>query len=209
MKSTAWVEAESPDYHFWIGISGVVWESNTNSSVSRNTRWSDVNCDRTYDNRDNSDENEDDCNTCRRAALGSVTTVIMSLVTSIPQLMTDIQRSHPEGDLNCQKILGVVTGIMGFVTTLAAINTFVIDCRENLTTTDPNGNSITYKWGPSLVLLTLATFAKLLDVVVHLVLPVPSRDTVEKMKVEDGPTKPNAKDVQMVAVPDAKPSGSV
>uniref|UniRef100_A0A6U3A1P7 Uncharacterized protein n=2 Tax=Lotharella globosa TaxID=91324 RepID=A0A6U3A1P7_9EUKA len=113
----------------------------------------------------------------------------MALITSIPQLTTDVQRSHPEGDLNCQKVFGVVTGILGFVTTLAAINTFVGDCQRNLTSTDPNGGHITYTFGPSLILLTLATFAKLLDVTIHLILPLPPPSEKENIELRGEESK--------------------
>lgn len=46
------------------------------------------------------------CDNCKNAAASTFTPAIMSLVTLIPQLMTDMQRWNRGGDLNCQRVCG-------------------------------------------------------------------------------------------------------
>lgn len=70
----------------------------------------------------NSNECEFDfCDDCADVASSTVTTAFMGMVTLLPQMSTDLQRSKASGDLNCQKTFGILTGFIGLVSSLAAL----------------------------------------------------------------------------------------
>ena len=52
----------------------------------------------------------DFCTSCRDVILDTESMIISSVVTEIVQMVTDLQRSTPYGDVNCQKVMGMVTG---------------------------------------------------------------------------------------------------
>ncbi|KAJ1433827.1 hypothetical protein B484DRAFT_447022 [Ochromonadaceae sp. CCMP2298] len=112
------------------------------------------------------------CDECVAAARGSVSTLIMAFITQIPQLSTDIQRSTVGGDLHCQKTFGIITGIFGTLTTLSALSSFAGSCyRDFDSATD--GDTLDKKLGPAFYLLLVATLLKILDVIAHIIVPVP------------------------------------
>mmetsp|Transcript_15653 Transcript_15653/g.21958 ORF Transcript_15653/g.21958 Transcript_15653/m.21958 type:complete len:128 (+) Transcript_15653:574-957(+) len=88
----------------------------------------------------------------------------------------DIQRSTPRGDLNCQKFFGIATGTIGFFSTLYSIGTYLGSCRDNLPTENIAGEDIEYGLGPALLCLIVATFLKVIDVIIHILVPVPLRN---------------------------------
>jgi len=111
------------------------------------------------------------CVQCRDSCDASVTVAIMSLVTILPTITTDIQRSTRKGDMNCQKFMGMLTGILSFVSTLAALSSYAGGCLRNLPT-QIGGLSIQYSPGPGLLCLVVATVLKVVDIVVHVCTPV-------------------------------------
>jgi hypothetical protein len=94
----AWNVGESTSADFYVGLNVVVIES---GGETFKQEWDDVDCEASSFVQDGSDA----CDSCSSAALGIVTTVIMSFVTSITTLQTDVQRSTRAGDLNCQKFM--------------------------------------------------------------------------------------------------------
>lgn len=114
----------------------------------------------------------DYCHECKDACSSTYNAVIVSLVTSVPQLLTDIQRSTRRGDLNCQKVMGVVTGIIGTLSSLSSLSLYADGCLNNLPTANASGDKISYTFGAGFACLLLATLLKPFDVLVHLVTPV-------------------------------------
>lgn len=108
-----------------------------------------------------------DCEQCADAISKIETTVIFGLLTQFLQVMTDIQRSTERGDRNCQKFMGIFTGILGSITTLIALSSFSQSCWK---IDDPN---YTIKAGSGFILVSFATFLKAIDVVAHALLPTP------------------------------------
>ena len=157
VKATAWTYGESNYFQIWVGLSEVIYKQN---GVTTSILWDEHNC--VYDY----------CHECKESCDSTYNAVIVSLVTSVPQLLTDIQRSTSRGDLNCQKVMGVVTGIIGTLSTLSSLSLYANGCLNNLPTTDGLGNSIDYTYGPGFACLLLATLLKPIDVFVHLVTPV-------------------------------------
>jgi hypothetical protein len=120
------------------------------------------------------------CSTCGDTAKGLEMLLISSAITQIFQMTTDLQRTTRWGDLHCQKSLGTITGIYGFVSTLQSISGFMNDCtladfgdwfntRNELT---QSGEVVEFSSGPGLALLFTATVFKLYDVLCHMLVPV-------------------------------------
>jgi hypothetical protein len=72
------------------------------------------------------------CDECESSATGTATAVIVSFVTMLPQISTNLQRSRPDGDMNCQKFLGMLTSLIGFFSTLGAISSYMGGCFNDL-----------------------------------------------------------------------------
>ena len=85
--------------------------------------------------------------------------------------MTDFQRSTRKGDLNCQKFMAILTGIIGTITNLIALSTYSAECYTNL----PDqflGLEMDYYLGPAFKCMLAATILKPVDVLIHLFTPV-------------------------------------
>ncbi|EDQ84786.1 uncharacterized protein MONBRDRAFT_12510 [Monosiga brevicollis MX1] len=142
------------------------------------------------------------CEKCKDQAKASVTTIIMATVTQVPQLLTDIQRSTVGGDLNCQKFMGMATGIFGFVVTMIAIQTFNLECFEEIPSAilvNVNDETVVIEmdsaYGPGFILLLVATVLKIADVIVHALLPTPQHKTAPPYSEwPTGQLKPPKKD---------------
>jgi hypothetical protein len=111
------------------------------------------------------------CEECRNECDAAVGVAIVSLVTILPTITTDIQRSTRKGDMNCQKFMGILTGVLGFFSTMAALSTYAGGCYRNLPT-EYNGITIDYSLGPGFICLLVATALKVIDVVANVFLPV-------------------------------------
>ena len=80
------VTLASQDVNFYAGLNRLVIDDcNLGGNVCppHSQPWSSVNCDTYFDN----------CNQCADASAGSVSMVIMSFVTQLPQITSDLQRS--------------------------------------------------------------------------------------------------------------------
>mmetsp|Transcript_33705 Transcript_33705/g.54273 ORF Transcript_33705/g.54273 Transcript_33705/m.54273 type:complete len:222 (-) Transcript_33705:395-1060(-) len=173
-KSAAWITADATvngtEGKLWLALSGIELDQ---FEEIRSVDWDSNTCSVTID--------QDACEKCRDASESSYSTALLSLITAVPQFLTDIQRSTPEGDLNCQKFFGIATGIIGFFGTITAITSYIQDCRDNLPDRFAGTDEeIDYDLDPALVCLTIATFLKVIDVIVHAMMPVPVRDHVSQ-----------------------------
>jgi len=121
------------------------------------------------------------CDDCKNASSDSIPTAVMGVVTYLPQVLTDIQRSTPEGDINCQKFLGILTGIIGFVTTISAISTYTDACQNGL---EDHTTGIQWVLGPGLAFLFLSAAIKPFDVIFHCILPTPLEKTADDYDLE-------------------------
>lgn len=129
-----------------------------------------------------SHEMESTCEQCALAA-GSVTKLaIASILTQMVQMATDLQRTTPYGDMNCQKLMGVITGFYGLISGLKSLHYFSSGCWRSQPTTftweaAPELGAFEFeaRWGPGLGLMWLATLLKAVDIVCHLIVPTPRR----------------------------------
>lgn len=131
---------------------------------------------------------EDTCESCKDANQAAVSLAVISFITGFVQFMTDLQRSTEAGDLNCQKFMGIATGIAGGLSTLSSLSTYSADCQEKLPNSiDFNGveEDLRWEYGPSFVLLAIASFLKAFDVLCHAIVPTPmSRQLADGDKLE-------------------------
>lgn len=139
---------------------------------AQSREWDDVDCETTV--------GAEECDDCLETVAATVSTVPLSFLTSFAQLATDVQRSTPAGDLNCQRFFGIFTGILGLATGLISLATYGAGCRANLPrsiTVDNDGSDVevalSYAYGPSFWCLLVATCCKLIDVICHLLVVTP------------------------------------
>merc|ERR1712218_90405 len=115
----------------------------------------------------------DACTECVNSAVGTSATVITSVITYWPQLLTDLQRSTRFGDVNCQSAMGATTAILpGTLTSLAALSAFAAICKSAMPV-EFHGTSIHWNLGPGFICLLIATLLKVVDFFYHMALPTP------------------------------------
>eukprot|EP00603_Paraphysomonas_imperforata_P011893 CAMPEP_0114468278 /NCGR_PEP_ID=MMETSP0104-20121206/10093_1 /TAXON_ID=37642 ORGANISM="Paraphysomonas imperforata, Strain PA2" /NCGR_SAMPLE_ID=MMETSP0104 /ASSEMBLY_ACC=CAM_ASM_000202 /LENGTH=235 /DNA_ID=CAMNT_0001641845 /DNA_START=121 /DNA_END=828 /DNA_ORIENTATION=+ len=117
---------------------------------------------------------EDFCDECLDATDGTITAAVVGLITMFPQITTNLQRSSPAGDLHCQKFMGMLTSLLGFVGGIISLYSYQSGCYTNLPSTI-NGYDVTYHLGPSYYCMLFATMFKPVDFLINLVIPVPAQ----------------------------------
>lgn len=180
VKDTSWIisKVDFDDVNVKIktffGLNMFVTECDGDNCTDEQstTRWTDADCGRDFsDDYFDDDDFNDYCDDCKDASSSTVSTAILSLITMFPQMATDIQRSVAKGDANCQKFVGMLTGFIGFVGTMTAINSYKEGCFDML----PGkiaGNDVHYRAGPSFYCMLFATILKVVDLTAHLIVPV-------------------------------------
>lgn len=115
------------------------------------------------------------CHLCRDTASASVGFVIMGVITQIPQMTTDLQRATRFGDVNCQASMGAITSFFGTYSTLASLYTFSQFCWKSFPAKAQWLLPYSYSWkpGPALICLVIATLLKLWDAFSHVLVPTP------------------------------------
>lgn len=171
----------------------------------RSARWSDTQ----YCDKDSglfagmlSDEEAayrtEHCEECRGSQVAS-SALIFSVLGQLPTLTTNLQRATRYGDINCQKFFGVLSNLMTFVTTLAAIVTFSQGCYKNLPR-ERFGATMQWSHGMGFLFLFFATCVKVPDAIFHLLIPTPGQrwqkpvgpieDLADYMDLEEAATPP-------------------
>ena len=168
VKSTNWTYGESDTVEYFVGLYEVVVLVDHGEDVE--IRWDDKDC------------TDDYCQDCKNACNSAISTAIIALITCFPTLQTDLQRSTVKGDLNCQKFMGMFTGLMGAFSTLIALSTYADGCYRNLPDKDPIGSEIVWYLGPGFVCLLVATLLKPIDFLIHLLMPVEKPAEQENLK---------------------------
>ena len=98
----------------YIGLNGVVVDTKSAlrgidaAEELKFVNWDEAKCTSTVQMRA--------CEACKMQATGSSTMAIMGVITTVPQLTTDLLRAFAENDLYCQKAFGIVTGLFGMIT---------------------------------------------------------------------------------------------
>lgn len=114
------------------------------------------------------------CADCQSVVSKTITSAVLSLLTMLPQITTNLQRSKPDGDLHCQKAMGFLTSILGTVGTIITMVNYVNVCYSEVPTSGENeATGVHWMLGPSFWCTLVATFLKIGDAVVNLIVPVP------------------------------------
>jgi hypothetical protein len=113
----------------------------------------------------------------------SESTLILGVITYWPTILTNFQRSTEFGDVNCQKFLGIFTNVLGFFTSLSALSAYADACYSSLPTSvdiviaGDNAYAgtadISWSMGGCFGCLIAATFLRLIDLAIHIVVPTP------------------------------------
>ncbi|CAE8707729.1 unnamed protein product [Polarella glacialis] len=129
------------------------------------------------------------CAGCKKSATGTVTFVVMGLITQIPQMTTDLQRATRFGDVNCQATMGFVTSLWGMFSGLSSLISFSNSCwRHFPTKVSGLHGEVDFLWsaGPGFLCMLIATVLKLWDAFAHWSLPTPTvRQTPPPKEVHD------------------------
>lgn len=162
VMNTAWNIGETTGVDFYIGLNIVVLDSD---STTVKEEWSDIDC-------NIFESGSEICDSCSDAATGIISTVVISFLTAITTLQTDIQRSTRAGDLNCQKFMGMLTAALGMITTLYSLSSYVDSCSRELPDKTAEGENIDWVMGPGFSCLLVATMIKPIDFIAHAIVPV-------------------------------------
>lgn len=79
--------------------------------------------------------------------------------------------------------IGIATGLIGLISTLAALNAFANACFRDLQPSVDN-ISIHRQFGAAFTCLVVATILKVVDIVAHVVVPVPEEGCWEPTGVD-------------------------
>lgn len=123
IRRAAWVKGEDRDTgkkKIYFGLSSVVLYDGSTKVADK--RWSDIDCDNEIDG--------DSCKSCKDGVAAVAPAALIAAATTIPTIATFCQRCSRYGDRNCQKMLGILTGLVGLFTALMALKTFDDDCMR-------------------------------------------------------------------------------
>lgn len=193
VKNTPWalltvdVDGADADLTTYMGLRKyvTVCDGNDCAETQVSERWSTSDCDRADD-----DGFSDFCNDCKDASAGTVSTAIMSLITNIPQMTTDLQRSIVGGDVNCQKFMGMATGILGTITTLSAISEWKAGCYDSIPD-HLDGSDVDISFGAAFYCIVFATILKVFDTICHFLIPMPKEGYWEPPEWSGGKKRDN------------------
>jgi hypothetical protein len=159
------------------------------------------------------------CDDCEQASKSMVTTVIISTITFLPSLSTDILRMYSNYDVNCQKVFATVVACITLFSSLFTFMTYNRACfaifYEGLVTynatgsvVDPDSSEVAFTldfdWGigKGLACLYAGTVLKIVDIVCNVIVATPTitRDAKEQAEYEKIPTDDDIKEENGSAV---------
>jgi hypothetical protein len=93
----------------------------------------------------------------------------------IPAITGNIKRSTPSGDLNCTKLMTILSGLISTFTILISLSTYQTECYVNFPDESDNGATISYSLGPGFICLLIPQLFKPLEVMINILTPVGRR----------------------------------
>jgi len=160
------IHCDLPNCGAQLSIMG--FEAIGENRFSRATRWSDgPSCMPSLDNS----QLQLSCKQCRNSLLPK-NSLITSLITHLPSLTTNCQRSTRFGDVNCQSTMGVVSNCLALITGLTSLLAFRANCYSEMASKVPD---LTWQLGFGFRALICATLMKAVDMLCHAVVPAPTR----------------------------------
>lgn len=172
IKNTYWAKAvaeapkDMPEDQFvektlYMGVSSVVIEQGDDVTT---IKWSDA-C-----KEEETTGGINYCTDCENAVAPIYTSAIMTTIAKLGQLLTDIQRSTADGDVSCQKTMGMLTGFFATATTLAAFQTFSDACYKTI---DDISENLSASAGPGYIVMLIMVILGFVDGFAHCILKVP------------------------------------
>eukprot|EP00301_Raphidiophrys_heterophryoidea_P018672 c3684_g1_i1.p1 GENE.c3684_g1_i1~~c3684_g1_i1.p1 ORF type:complete len:253 (-),score=51.79 c3684_g1_i1:766-1467(-) len=150
----------------YVGIEAVVMHFSSDiTHTEQKTKWDSVDCKQSY------------CTDCKSAATGCATTVIIGTITILLSIKTQYTRGFGK-DSNFNKTMGMLTGMLSFVTLLSALASFAKSCKSNIPTS-VNDIELTTTFGVGFVLVLLSCITKFIVTVVHCL--VPTRRAISRL----------------------------
>ena len=147
----------------------------------------------------------EDCQACADVSSGLVISVIISLITYMPTVFTDITRMYSNYDVNCQKVFASFVACFNMLMSLYTWVGYTNSCfasfyegeipydrQQNVLSPDEASQafiSFDFKWrpGPGLFCIAAATVLKAVDILCHCIIPTPkiTRDLKEQQEYEN------------------------
>jgi len=122
-----------------------------------------------------------DCTDCQDAGTSLFMTSIITVFSKVGQLGTDATRSTVAEDVACQKIFGMITGIVGTISTLVTINAWDANCFQAFP--DEIGDySVDVVRGAGYICFWLCTIGGIFDAFFHALVPLPPADPTKDME---------------------------
>lgn len=116
------------------------------------------------------------CDECKSNLLTS-TTLIMGIITSVPSILTDLQRTTRYGDINCQSTAGSVGTFFSVIMNVISLSNFATACKKNMpdTVLGPGNTTVNIKWtlGTGFMCVLIGTILKIVDSLCHFIVPTP------------------------------------
>jgi len=163
------------DIEVQIGILAVRIEDGAGDR--RIAEWGDIDC--SFNSVRQSEDMTSGCTECRTAATTTIGVLIMSLVSSVLQLKSDLQRLRRQNDHNCAKVWAIAMGINVTVNQVIALAAFKKGCVDSL----PVGLSLGVGWYFLLIAVTL----KCAVIVIHILVPAPRARWAEDAEEDPAP----------------------
>jgi len=184
-------------YTLYLGLNSVVSCSDPalpNHDACTVIDWNDNRC------ADTPFFTKDDCNKCEDATTSVYPTVILALIAQLGSIGTDIRRRLPETDMNCQKTLALVTGFIGFISSMSTAGTYLFACVQHLNDGNADWNS-----GPGFICLIFVIINKPLNAILHLLVPTPDhcRYDDDNLIQNDGNNAGKSSAYSSISQPDA------
>jgi hypothetical protein len=133
---------------------------------------------------------EDQCSSCEDVSGGLITTLIISLITILPTIFTDVLRMYPNYDLNCQKFVGSTISTFSLIMSLSTYlgynnqcfesfydGTIFFDADSNVVNNESQAAFLAnFDWeaGNGLICIFVATFIKVVDILANVLVPTPT-----------------------------------
>jgi hypothetical protein len=145
----------------------------------------------------------EDCDKCNEASGSLVSTLILSMITTIPTIGTDTLRLFPNYDVNCQKFFGTILSFVSMILSLVTFLKYNQSCfatfydgivpfylNGTVASEDADGpvGLVDFDWnaGKGLICMYAAAALKAVDILVLAIIPTPNitRDPVEQAEYE-------------------------
>lgn len=137
--------------------------------------------------------NVENCNACNEVSKGMVTSSIISVVSFLPTIFTDILRMYSGYDVNCQKCFGTVIAFVSIISALSTIQSYTASCSDKfyngIVVLDSDFNALPldedpatgeyfieydHTWNIGFTLLVAGTLIKFFDIIFHILIATPT-----------------------------------